>query len=222
MNFSRVFLIPGLRERYCKIRFKLFVKFFGLRTFNNNFEVSRLDYSKSHFKKYLSIRERIDFLVNYLGSTTRDTNKKILVLGPRYESELFGYQALGFRKKNIYALDTYSYSKKIITGNIHNLPFSDEFFDIIVCGWTLPYSNNIELAIDEISRSLKKGGIFICSFDIATNSISKSLIEIKISENHESNFLSLLRDRFKVLSYYVGTASWTKGSNIFCAAMEKK
>ena len=86
---------------------------------------------------------------------------KILILGPRYENEIFIAKAIGF--KNIFALDTFSYSPLVEMGDMHNLKYSNDFFDAIVCGWTLSYSTNPQKACKEMSRVLKKNGsIVIC------------------------------------------------------------
>ena len=66
--------------------------------------------------------------------------EKILILGPRYENEIFIARAIGFKK--IYALDTFSYSPLVEIGDMHNLEYPEDFFDAIVCGWTLSYSTD--------------------------------------------------------------------------------
>ena len=84
---------------------------------------------------------------------------KVLSVGPRNEAELFVIRSLGFAWKNISAIDLISYSKLIELGDIHKTTYEDSFFDIIGCGWVLPYSNNYEKIIEELIRITKNGGL---------------------------------------------------------------
>ena len=100
MRVKRLFLVPGIRERVSRFRFHYFMRFRGLVDARDLSFVKRHKYSRSHFSTYSSIRERVDFLVSMLGMTSRlNGESKLLVLGPRYESEIFGYIALGIKKK---------------------------------------------------------------------------------------------------------------------------
>ena len=98
----------------------------------------------------------IDF-VNY-------ESDKILSVGPRNEGELFLIRSLGFLWKNIFAIDLFTYSKLTKLGDIHQSEYSDNFFDIIVCGWVLTYSNDFEKIIDELIRITKNKGIISIGF----------------------------------------------------------
>jgi SAM-dependent methyltransferase len=159
--------------------------------------------------------------VSTLGNTTRfGDNAKLLVLGPRYESEIFGYMGLGFRKRNISALDTFSYSKLITLGNIHNMPFESEEFDLVICGWTLAYSEDLSKAIDEIARVLKFGGILIMTFDLREGEQVSNLAELKIA-NYKGSLMKLLERHFRVRNYFLGKTSWAK-LNICSIALDKR
>jgi demethylmenaquinone methyltransferase/2-methoxy-6-polyprenyl-1,4-benzoquinol methylase len=46
-------------------------------------------------------------------------------------------------------------------GIFENIPFKDNSFDIVMCGYSLRDAINLETAISEIHRILKKGGRFI-------------------------------------------------------------
>jgi len=155
-----------------------------------------------------------------LGMTSRlNEDSKLLVLGPRYESEIFGYIGLGFKKKNIQALDTFSYSKLITPGNLHNMPYGSEIFDIIVAGWTLAYSDSLEAALLEIHRVLKSNGILIMTFDLREGEGFNTLSEVEIA-NHDASLLSLITPYFKVKNWFIGKTSWTQ-QNICSLAIEK-
>lgn len=223
MNVNRIFLIPGFRERIAKSRFRV------LKALRNKFirhddisSVRLLDYSQSLFKGYSSIRERVDFLVSALGNTTRfDAESKLLVLGPRYESEIFGYMGLGFKKSNIAALDTFSYSRMITPGNIHDMPYSSNEFDIIMCGWTLVYSEDLEKAVGEINRVLKVSGVLIFTFDLREGENICGLSDLKIP-NWDKPIMKVIEPLFQVRNWFIGKTSWSKQNNICCLALEKR
>jgi SAM-dependent methyltransferase len=83
---------------------------------------------------------------------------KILSIGPRTEGEIFNLVGYGFRRKNIVGLDLVSYSPYIKVGNMHQMPFDDHSFDVVICGWVLGYSDDKPQAVREILRVVKPGG----------------------------------------------------------------
>ena len=126
------------------------------------------DYSRSHFSGYTSAKKRIDFLLSRVHAILPENRKKMIALsiGPRYESELYGLIGLGFRRKNIEAIDTFSYTPMIKVGNVHNLSFQSDLFDLIVCGWTIAYSEKPLEAIKEIVRVTKPLGKIVLTWDL--------------------------------------------------------
>jgi SAM-dependent methyltransferase len=126
------------------------------------------DYSRSHFSGYTSAKKRIDFLLGKVDSILPGNRKEMtaLSIGPRYESELYGLIGLGFRRKSIKAVDTFSYSPMIQVGNVHNLSFKSESFDLIMCGWTIAYSEAPIEAIKEIVRVTKPFGKVLLTWDL--------------------------------------------------------
>ena len=158
---------PFVRERVCRSRFFILKRTHGVKQGSHD-DVLHLAYSKSHFKSYLSFKGRVNYLVKIVSSLLpRDKSDiSVLSVGPRFESELFGYRGLGLKWRNIKALDTFSYSPKITVGNMHSAPFESESFDIIVCGWTIAYSANPEVAFTEFSRLLKPRGKIVVTWDL--------------------------------------------------------
>ncbi len=77
---------------------------------------------------------------------------KVLTIGPRSESEIFSIWAAGFNPDNVRGVDLISYTPLIDEGDMHELPFDDGEFDVIIAGWVLAYSNNNKLAASEIMR----------------------------------------------------------------------
>lgn len=84
---------------------------------------------------------------------------KVLSVGPRNENEVFHLIAHGFRPENIEAIDVVSNSPLVRVADMHAIPFPDSSFDVVVSGWTLPYSRNSKLAIREKVRVLRNGGL---------------------------------------------------------------
>lgn len=83
-------------------------------------------------------------------------SSKVLVIGPRTEHDIFMVRKHGFI--NVYGLDLISYSPHIFCGDMHEIPFPDSTFDVVIVGWTLAYSNNQRLALSEIFRVVRAGG----------------------------------------------------------------
>ena len=91
-------------------------------------------------------------------------DKKVLTVGPRNESEIFTIVSHGFNLKNINALDLFSYSPLIDVGDMHEMPYKNNSFDIVLLGWVLAYSDNKSLAISEIIRVAKHNAIISVGF----------------------------------------------------------
>ena len=162
-----LFAVPLIRERVCRARYSILKRSYGIRQGTHE-GVLHLTYSESHFKSYLSFKGRVNYLVGIVKSLLpkQKAHLSILSIGPRFESELFGYRGLGLKWRNIKGLDTFSYSPKIQVGNMHSAPFNSESFDIIVCGWTIAYSDNPALAFGEFFRLLKFDGKVVVTWDL--------------------------------------------------------
>ena len=145
------------------------------------------EYSKSQFQKYSSNKKRISKLIEIVDfHSNPDKNSTILSIGPRFESEIFGLRGLGFAWKNIEAIDTYSYSPKIKTGNMHSLPFKNSEFDVIVVGWVLAYSSDPLRAMREFHRVLSDTGKLIITWELPVNKSIKRIEDMSLFR-HRSN-----------------------------------
>jgi SAM-dependent methyltransferase len=102
-------------------------------------------------------------VIETLGPTSR-----ILVIGPRNEHDLYTLVALGFSIENVVGLDLISYSPRITLGDMHAIPFPDNSFDAVVCGWTLSYSATPRRAADEIRRVVRAGGVVAIGVEYST------------------------------------------------------
>ena len=88
-------------------------------------------------------------------------NLKVLIIGPRTEAEILLYISKGFSPSNIYGLDLITYSEFIVAGDMHNIPFSDNFFDVVMCVGTFTFGHVKPPALDEFIRITKNKGL-IC------------------------------------------------------------
>ena len=61
---------------------------------------------------------------------------------------------------------------QFIKSNIENIPFENNFFDIVVCAGSVSYGDNLKV-LNEIERVLKKNGVFICIDSLDDNLIYK-------------------------------------------------
>ena len=93
-------------------------------------------------------------------------NLKVLSIGPRAEGEIFNIFAHGFELKNITGLDLFSYSPLIKLGDMHNLEFNDEEFDVVLMGWCLAYSNDKKKALLEVKRVMSKNGLLVIGYSV--------------------------------------------------------
>ncbi len=84
---------------------------------------------------------------------------KVLSIGPRTEMEIFHLIGAGFNPGNISALDLISCSPLIDAGDMHNLPYEDRSFHIVISSWVLGYSSSPQRAVDEMLRVCTHNGI---------------------------------------------------------------
>jgi hypothetical protein len=105
-------------------------------------------------------------------------NAKVLFIGPRAESELFLAKSYGFKWKNLKGLDLISYSPKVVLGDMHDIPFDDNSFDIVVMGWVIAYSQTPKIAMKEVVRIMKPNGY--CAVGVEYNPLSIEEIKSKL------------------------------------------
>jgi SAM-dependent methyltransferase len=192
--------IPLIRERVCRVRYSFLKRFYGIRQGTNE-GVLHLAYSQSHFKSYLSFKGRVNYLVEIVNSLLpkKKKNLSILAIGPRFESELFGYRGLGIKWRNIQGLDTFSYSPKIQIGNMHSAPFNSGSFDIIVCGWTIAYSATPEVAFSEFFRLLKREGKVVITWDLPDSFEVKDPSSLTLNRKQDIDDIQTLLPENRIL-----------------------
>ena len=121
-----------------------------------------LEYSKKSLDNF-GFDERIYWTLGLLANFPSVDKSSLLSIGPRFTSELNVAASLGFKKKGIVGLDTFSYSKRILCGDMHKLPFANESFSNILSGWTLSYSSRPSVVANEMIRVLRPGGLLMAA-----------------------------------------------------------
>jgi len=83
---------------------------------------------------------------------------KVLSIGPRVEGEIYNLVGYGFSLRNIRGLDLFSYSPFVDVGDMHDMQYPDNSFDVVISGWVLGYSDDKQRCADEMIRVCKNGG----------------------------------------------------------------
>ena len=109
------------------------------------------EYEKDH---HLLLRRLIGLLSD--GKIT--SMDEALILGPRHIDELYFFEKF-LDLPNTLGLDLFeSYGGRIVSGDMHDMPFESDRFRIIYSCNTLSYSYNTRKVIDEMARVLKRPG----------------------------------------------------------------
>ncbi len=136
--------------------------------------VGATEYSQSSFVHYRPLA-RVRWPLFLLASIPEQVDGKLLIIGPRFESEFYLARGLGWARKSLAGLDLLTYSPHVTIGDMHRMPFADEEFRSIVCGWTISYSFCPEIAAQEMSRILLPGGIVVFGVEVAHDDSSSDL-----------------------------------------------
>jgi hypothetical protein len=159
-------------------RLRLFYYLKILKSFKTVDSDDAIDMTVKHNLKALSAfgLTRMNKLIKPL-SVLENLSKesKILVIGPRNEEDILNLIGNGFERKNIIGLDLISYSPLIEVGDMHNTRFSDSYFDAIVCGWTLSYSNQPVKFANEMIRIIKNNGVMAIGVEYSTLTLEQNL-----------------------------------------------
>lgn len=168
--------------------------------------------------KFLFSGDRTSLLINPLMSCRfiDKKNAKVLSVGPRTEGEIYNLICKGFSLKNITAIDLQTYSPLIKLGDIHNLELPDDYFDIIICGWTIAYSYNRAKAASELIRVAKNNSLL----SISGTYKEKEKISITIEE-----LSGLFKDNIKKILFNLDHKDFSDGDKrkhvILTASLKK-
>jgi len=149
------------------IRFQYFKIFRGIKVYYSpHMQSDTISHNYEIFKHIRTdfLMNRIKFLYGPISAIEKiNINSRILLIGSRTENEILYLNSFGHR--NIKAVDLISYSPLIETQDMHNLNFNDSEFDLVILGWTIRYSNNVEKCAQEIIRVLKNNALVAIGHD---------------------------------------------------------
>lgn len=155
------------------------------------------DYSREAFAFYRPL-ERVRWPLLMLASIPDMEKESLLIVGPRFESEFLIAEGLGWRRPKIFGLDLLAYSRRVTIGNMHAIPFPDESFLHIVCGWTLSYSKEPRLAASELVRVLAPGGYLVVGVEVVDRETAEpqlpGILGPKERIQSREDFLSIFPD----------------------------
>ncbi len=107
-------------------------------------------------------------------------NLKVLSIGPRSEAELLSLMAYGFSWQNIRGVDLMSYSPRIDIGDMHDLRYADNSFDVVIASRVLGYSNSPMSAAAEMLRVVRdRGFIAINTGDLQSGQTISTTVDYK-------------------------------------------
>lgn len=114
--------------------------------------LSDLAASRSHFllRPLMSVSEVFH---------ARFNKELFLSIGPRSEGEILNMIGYGIPIEQIRALDLLSYSPWVDRGDMHEMPYADDTFSVVILGFVLGYSKNPKKLVKELSRVCKNNAI---------------------------------------------------------------
>jgi pseudaminic acid biosynthesis-associated methylase len=166
-------------------------------TDRNNLSFNELE--KLYKENYGFTRTELNTL--FLGKM--DHSKKILEIGSNIGLQLLCLQKMGF--KNLYGIEPQDYAIQlsksstkninIIKGDAFDIPFKDEFFDIVFTSGVLIHihNQNIKKAIKEIYRCSRK---YIWGFEYYADKYTEILYRGQKNLLWKANFPEIYMDTF--------------------------
>lgn len=107
-------------------------------------------YENNH---HLTLRTLVGLIAE--GKITPDD--RVLVLGPRYEDEIYFFrEVLGL--PNTIGLDLRNEKDVLVEGDMHEMPFPDNTFKLVFGASVLEYAYDLRQVIDEIARVTERPG----------------------------------------------------------------
>ena len=231
MKHFRLFLLYSLRNPYICYVYGLIRYFFFKMIFKIQFIHSpdAIKASNEHnLEAMIQIKNqffmnRFDRLIFSMMANERfSLNSKILIIGPRSESDILKLNAYGYR--NIEAIDLLSYSPIIKIMDAHNIEYKANTFDSIFCGWVLPYSTKPKKITNSIVRVIKNGGLVSIGVEYSLKEPINSLKKIKsLFKGHiEKIFFEYDADLKKKKLSYLQKETFSASSQILLQFSVKK
>lgn len=158
-EMAHSFLCKKCRKSYRKTKDKYF--FVGYRRGKNEDVLERI---KNYFKKYWRLYQ---FLIEIISPVCPTTDLKRFLRKNVHGKKIIALN-LGSGNsnisKNVSNIDFFPYENVDLTCDINNLPFRDDSIDIIFNIAVLEHLPNPEIAVSEMLRVLKRGGLVYTFF----------------------------------------------------------
>lgn len=191
------------------------------RIFSNN-QSKVLEY----WQKYRYFNTILDFCKLNEKSKVLDVGCGISTVLHFLEGHKFGIDPLADTYKTLY---NYSSELNIITSNAEDIPFKDNYFDVIFCSNAFDHIDDIAKARDEIYRVLKPEGLHVLAVEVFQ--------EKKLRESAHPNCL-LKQDIYELIKIYnclyertipwiglrehiEGVTTWTENEMLFILKKDK-
>lgn len=111
-------------------------------------------------------RNRTEGLMNVLRTIqgVDIANARVLCVGPRNEAEVLLLHRYGFQRRNVEAIDLFSYSPLIRLMDMNSLEYGDDSFDLYYSSAVIKYSPDIRRTVSESLRVTRSGGLMAFGF----------------------------------------------------------
>jgi SAM-dependent methyltransferase len=159
-SLRELLLVDGINRLVFAARFLWFVRGkAALRQSADDRAVIAGEYSLGMLKKGKTSNRPLRLIrpLSVIDHVSKDA--RVLSVGCRFETELLYLIGHGFRADRVRGLDMISYSPWVDVGNMHDMPYEDDSWDVAILGWVLPYSDEPERAAAEVTRVLVDGGV---------------------------------------------------------------
>ena len=185
-KYLQNFLLFLLRNPYILyffilLRFFFLKKIYGIKQIESSKNIQGSNAYNLQAYNHIGIdilMKRFDrMLFSVLAIERVDKDSNILIIGNRTETDIFKLKSYGFEK--ITAVDLITYSPLVTLMDAHKMNFQDNYFDIVLLPYVLPYTNNPKLLSSEIIRVAKNNSIVSIAIDYDKNKSIKSVEDIK-------------------------------------------
>jgi SAM-dependent methyltransferase len=121
---------------------------------------------KTRGKQFTNSRSRLDIYVDLVleHCTALPANPKVLSIGPRNHFELDSMKESGLT--NVTGVDLWPTDPRIVKGDMHDLPFDDDHFDLIFASHVFEHSYDFAKVAKQCVRVLKKNSYLFCAIPI--------------------------------------------------------
>jgi ubiquinone/menaquinone biosynthesis C-methylase UbiE len=136
-----------------------------------HFDILKEEYQNIHSRKLLEIATGSGFTAYLL-------NKDNSYTGIDISRGLLSKAVKKFKENNFQ-------DAEFFVADATDMPFNNEFFDVVICDLSLNFIGNIEVFIKELKRVMKKEAVFYCSVPIPERKDPKVKIRGRLYSENE-------------------------------------